>query len=131
MVYVDSCIPIYLVGADHPNKGRVIELATKLVNAREELVTSAETFQEIIHRYKAIADVEHLKIAYSALETIVSDVAAVDKTDVDQARTLAIEYQALSSRDCLHVAIMKRIECSRIWTFDKSFVDISKITVVN
>ncbi len=130
MVYVDSCIPMYLVGSDHPNKQRVIEVVSQLVHGREELVTSAEAFQEIIHRYKAIKDSEHLKIAYDALEAMVTKIVDVTKEDTDRARTLAIEYKELSSRDCLHVAIMNRSGCKRVWTFDKAFTVVSNITTI-
>lgn len=121
MIYVDSNIPMYLVGADHPHKQRVLTLVPRLLTARERLVTSAETFQELIHRYRALGDQEHLDAAYEALEAIVSDVAAVLKADVDEARSIAGRYPALSSRDCLHVAVMRRLDCVRIWSHDTGF----------
>ena len=121
MFYVDSNVPMYLVGADHPNKQRVVTLIARLLAAREQLVTSAKTFQEIIHRYRAVADPVHLGAAYEALETMVSSVADVTKADVDQARSLAGQHGALSSRDCLHVAVMRRVGCARIWSYDEGF----------
>ena len=54
MIFIDSNIPMYLVGAAHPNKDaarRVLELA---INRGERLVTSAEVMQEILHRYAAL-----------------------------------------------------------------------------
>src|SRR5688500_10831337 len=66
VIYVDSNVPMYLVGADHPNKTRTIELVAQLLSARERLITSAETFQEILHRYLAIGDRRHLDAAYEA-----------------------------------------------------------------
>lgn len=121
MIYVDSNVPMYLVGADHPNKTRVVELVPRFLTARESLVTSAEAFQEIVHRYLAIHDRTHLHAAYEALETMVASVAEVRKQDVDQARSLSAEHPSLSSRDCLHVAVMRRIGCSRIWSHDRAF----------
>ena len=121
MIYVDSNVPMYLVGADHPHKRRVVELVPQLLAARETLVTSAEAFQEIMHRYLAIRDLIHLGAAYEALEAMVSSVADVTKADVDQARSLVGVHPALSSRDCLHSAVMRRLGCTRIWTFDGAF----------
>ncbi len=121
MIYVDSNVPMYLVGADHPNKRRVIELVSQLISAREQLLTSAETFQEIIHRYRAIDDREHLSAAYEALEAMVSETTDITKQDVDEARAASGRYPELSSRDCLHVAAMRRLDCTTIWSYDHGF----------
>lgn len=121
MIFVDSNVPMYLVGAAHPNKQRVIEMVPRLLSAHEELVTSAEAFQEILHRYLALDDREHLNAAYDALATIVSQVADVTKPDVDAARFLSAEHPRLSSRDCLHVAVMERVGCRRVWSYDSGF----------
>ena len=121
MIYVDSNVPMYLVGAAHPNKERVIELTSQLLLAREVLVTSAETFQEILHRYRARRDPKHLAAAYEALEALVSRVVDVTKPDVDHARTLLARHPRPSSRDALHAAVMERLGCAKIWSHDGDF----------
>ena len=127
MIYVDSNVPMYLVGSEHPNKHRVIELVSQLLTAREQLVTSAETFQEILHRYRGLGDRDHLTAAYEALETMVSLTVDITKGDVDQARAATGRYPELSSRDCLHVAAIRRLECTTIWSYDKGFDVVSAI----
>jgi uncharacterized protein len=121
VIYIDSNVPMYLVGADHPNKRRVVELVPQLLSARERFVTSAETFQEIVHRYLAIRDRVHLNAAYEALESMVGLTAEVRKVDVDGARSVSADHPSLSSRDCLHVSIMRRLDCARIWSYDAAF----------
>jgi len=127
MIYVDSNVPMYLVGAEHTNKQRVIELTSQLLSARERLVTSAETFQEILHRYIALRDREHLNAAYEALEALVAGVVDVTKDDVDVARAVSGSYPGLSSRDCLHVAVMHRLGCSRLCSYDTGFSAVPAI----
>ena len=112
---------MYLVGGDHPLKQRVIELAPQLVASREVLVTSAEVFQEIVHRYLAIRNRSQLDAAYEALNTIVSAVFDVTKDDVDKARALSGEYIQLSSRDCVHIAVMRRVPTAKVWSYDENF----------
>lgn len=131
MIYVDSCIPMYLVGSDHPLKQRSIELVKNLLEAQEELIASAEVFQEIIHRYRTIRDLRFMSAAYEVLEELVSERCYVTKEDVDRARTLALQYESLSSRDCLHAAVMKRIDCNKIWTYDQGFDQIKSIRRVS
>lgn len=127
MIYVDSNVPMYLVGAEHPNKRRVLELVPQLLTARDVLVTSAETFQEILHRYLAIRDRHHLSAAYEALETMVTSVADVTKDDVDRARAVSGDHVSLSSRDCLHVAVMRRLACAKVWSYDSAFDVVGSI----
>jgi uncharacterized protein len=121
VIFVDSNVPMYLVGGDHALKRRVVELVPRLVTVREQLVTSAEVFQEIIHRFLAIRDRAQLNAAYEALETMVSMTFDVTKSDVDQARAMAAEYDGLSSRDCLHVAVMRRAGSVKVWSYDEGF----------
>jgi predicted nucleic acid-binding protein len=54
VVLVDSNIPMYLIGAAHPNKQLAEVVLRRLVNGERTLVTDAEVLQEILHRYTAI-----------------------------------------------------------------------------
>ena len=58
MIFIDSNIPMYLVGAHHPNKTRAIEVVDRLVRGDERLVTDVEVYQEILHRYTAIRRID-------------------------------------------------------------------------
>ena len=127
MIYVDSNVPMYLVGAEHPHKQRIVALVPQLLSARDQLVTSAETFQELLHHYRGLGDYEHLIASYEALEAMISLVTDVTKDDVDRALAHAGRYPALSSRDCLHLAVMQRIGCSDIWSYDTGFDAVGAI----
>lgn len=124
MIYVDSCIAMYIVGKDHPNKEKILSKIERLLFAGDELVTSAEAFQEIIHRYKALKDFKHLEAAYLTLEELVFRVLPVTKENLDLAYQYAIQYRNLSSRDCLHTAVMKQHRCESIWSYDTAFETI-------
>ncbi|MFN0171838.1 MAG: PIN domain-containing protein, partial [Bryobacteraceae bacterium] len=54
MIFVDSNVAMYLVGAAHPHKTDSQILLERLIAAGERLVTDAEVLQEILHRYTAI-----------------------------------------------------------------------------
>ena len=51
VILVDSNVPMYLVGAEHPLKFEARRLLEAAVASRERLVTDAEVLQEILHRY--------------------------------------------------------------------------------
>lgn len=121
MIFLDSNVPMYLVGGDHPLKRRVIEVVPRLVEAREQFATNAEVFQELIHRYVSIGNRAQLNAAFEALEAMVTATFDVTKSDVDDARSLSAEYERLSSRDCLHVAVMRRAGINTVWSYDAAY----------
>jgi len=122
---------MYIIGATHPNKSRVLQLTPQLLSGNEPLITSVEAFQEILHRYQHLKDNASLGRAYEVLEELVERVVDVTKNDIDQSRLFLAQYDGLSSRDCIHLAIMKREQAKRIWTFDSGFEQVAGIEVLN
>ena len=50
--------------------------------------------------------------------------------DVTAARDLVLAGTAPSARDAIHVAVMRRLDCTRILTFDRGFDEVPGITRV-
>lgn len=121
MIFVDANIPMYLVGAEHPNKLDAQRLLERALSAGERLVTDAEVLQEICHGYAAIGRRDAIQPAFDALLGVVDDVWAVARRDVETARDLLLQYGQLSARDALHVAVMRHHDVERIMTFDTGF----------
>ena len=71
MIFIDSNIPMYLVGASHPNKVLAQQGLEACIVHDERLVTDVEVYQEILHRYVAIARREAISPAFAALTGIV------------------------------------------------------------
>ena len=120
MILVDSNIPMYLVGGPHPNRERASELLELAISRRERLVTDAEVFQEILHRYVAINRRDAIKPAWKALRELVDEVYPIELEDVEATRRLVVATR-LTARDALHVAVMKRRGVAEILTFDTDF----------
>ena len=117
-VFVDSNIPMYLIGAPHPHKTLAREMLGHLVARGTPLVTDAEVFQEILHRYKAIRRPDAITAAFRLLEGIVDRVFAVGLADVQEARRTLLQHPDLSARDAVHAAVMKQHGLRRVFTFD-------------
>ena len=120
MIFVDSNVPMYLVGAEHPNKNIARRLLETAIEARERLVTDAEVLQEILHRYVAIDRRDAIEPATAALVGVIDEVYPIEESDVDRARRIVLTSR-LSARDAIHLAIMQRHEVPRILTFDRAF----------
>jgi predicted nucleic acid-binding protein len=127
MTLVDSNVPMYLVGAQHPHKVDARRWLEKLVVDGERLVSDAEVLQEILHRYTAIGRTDAISPALEAILSVVDEVFPVEKEDVIAARDTLVTVPSLSARDALHVAIMRRHRVGRILSFDRGFDGIPGI----
>ncbi len=109
------------MGAPHRHKVDAQRLLERAVLSGDKLVTSAEVFQEILHRYTAIGRRDAIQPAWDALTGVVAEVFAVEWADVSRAKAIVLERHSLSSRDALHAAVMERREVARIMSFDAGF----------
>jgi len=128
VIFVDSNIPMYLVGAPHPHKTDAQRLLEKLVMDRERLVTDAEVLQEILHRYAAINHRNAIQPAFDALLGVVDEVLPIDRVVVERAKQLVLAYQRVSARDAVHLAVMQLNGIGRILSFDSGFDGLPGIT---
>ena len=128
LVFIDSNVPMYLIGAEHPHKADARRLLDRLISERQRLVTSAEVLQEILHRYVAIDRRDAIQPAFDALLGVVDEVFPVDSRAVERAKTTVLGQRRLSSRDAVHIAVMGLHGVERIVSFDAGFDDVPGIT---
>jgi predicted nucleic acid-binding protein len=121
VILIDSNVPMYLVGADHPHKADAKQALERLVSRGERLVTNAEVFQEILHRFAAIDRRDAIGPTFDALRGVVDEVLAIEERDVTEAKNVLLESTNLSARDALHVAVMRRHRIPTIMSFDRGF----------
>ena len=121
MIFVDSNIPMYLVGGSHPHKLESQRLLEACISGGERLVTDAEVLQEILHRYVAIDRRDAIQPAFDALLGVVDEVLPVELADVDRAKAIVLGNTRLSARDAIHLAVMERRGVVRIMSFDAGF----------
>ncbi len=121
MIFIDSNVPMYVVGAPHPNKDRVLALLAQFAGDRERLVTDVEVYQEILHRYTAIRRLDAIDVAFRSLDAITDEILPFGISEVRAAKGLLDTVEGLSARDALHVAVMRRAGIHRILSFDRGF----------
>ena len=128
MVFIDANVPMYLVGAAHPNKVDAQRRLDALVTHRVRLVTDAEVLTEILHRYTSIERRGGIQPAIDALLGIVDEVFPIDRENVERAKQLVLQYPTLSVRAALHVATMQRHDIENVLSFDPAFDRIPGLT---
>ncbi|MBD0330654.1 MAG: type II toxin-antitoxin system VapC family toxin [Thermoleophilia bacterium] len=121
MIFVDSNVPMYLVGARHPHKLDAVRLVERALSAGERLVTDAEVLQEICHRYAALRRRDMLQPTFDAVLGLVDEVLPIERADVEAAKDILLRYESLSARDAVHAAVMDRHGIARIMSFDRGF----------
>jgi len=129
VIFVDSNIPLYLLGARHPNKRRARELLDDCFDANERLVTDVEVLQEILHRYTAIDRRDAIQPAFDVLTGIVDEFFPLGVEELEGAKQIALTT-TLSARDALHLEVMRTHHLDRILSFDSDFDQISVISRV-
>jgi len=128
MIFIDSNIPMYLIGSPHPHKSDARRLLERYVAEKTALVTDAEVLQEILHRYAAINRRQDIRPAFDALLSIVEEVYSIERTDVEKAHHLMLGKLKVSARDALHKAVMERNGIKLIMSFDADFDNLPGLT---
>jgi predicted nucleic acid-binding protein len=121
LIFIDSNIPMYLIGAAHPHKADAQLLLERLIVSGQRLVTDAEVLQEILHRYTAIHKREAIRPAFQAILDLVDDVMAIEKPDVLRAGEIVQHRIKMSARDSVHIAVMERHGIHSVLSFDADF----------
>jgi predicted nucleic acid-binding protein len=121
VIFVDSNVPMYLVGMDHPHKAVARRRLEQAIVDNEPLVSDVEVLQELLHRYVAIGRRDAIGPAWDALLGVVDVVHPIELEDVTRARRLTETAAGLSARDAVHLAVMQRRGIARILTFDAGF----------
>jgi hypothetical protein len=84
VIFIDSNIPMYLVGEEHPHKVDARRLLERLIAKDERLVTDAEVLLEILHRYTAIDRKDAIQPAFDAIVGIVDEVLPIEAAEKNE-----------------------------------------------
>ena len=121
MIFLDSNIPMYLVGAPHPHKTEAHILVEEAIASRDRLITDAEVLQEILHRYSAMRRRDDIATALRVTLGLVDEVLPMQERDVLRAGEILRLSESWSARDAIHIAVMERHGIQRIMSFDRDF----------
>jgi hypothetical protein len=121
VIFIDSCVPMYLVGASHRHKVEAQRALERLLGQHERLVTDAEVLQEILHRYTVVDRRDAIQPAFNALLEVTDEVLPVDLAAVQRASALVVRRPRLSARVALHAVVMQAHGIAQVLSFDNTF----------
>ncbi len=120
-VFIDSNIPMYVSGGDHPHREPSRRLLDRVRKRQVEAFTSTEVLQEILYRYSALGRSEFGRELYDLFVEVCPVVLSVTLADTDRARDLLVAVEAISAREAVHAGVMLNHEIEWIATFDAGF----------
>lgn len=126
-VLLDSNIPMYAAGAEHPYRRPCQQILQRALAGDLHAVTNVEVHQEILHRYLALRLPEKAREVSEDFEALVPTVLGLSLDDIRQARELALRYPQLPARDLLHVAVMLNHGIPVIVTADRHFDAVREV----
>lgn len=121
MVFVDSNVPMYVAGGEHPLRDRALRFLTRARAGEIELCTSTEVLQEILYRYIGLGRPDMAEAVYDLFVAQCAVVYPVTLAETDRAKRLLRGPQGISVRDAVHAAVMIEHQLVDIATFDRGF----------
>jgi len=124
LIFVDSNIPMYVAGREHPNRDPARRFLENARSGSADLCTSVEVLQEILHRYVGLKRPDLAAEVYELFIEVCPVVLPVTLPDTDRAKGLIEGVTGISVRDAIHAAVMFNNEIAEIATFDSGFDQI-------
>jgi uncharacterized protein len=121
MVFVDSNVPMYVAGREHPLRDRALRFLAGARAGDIEICTSTEVLQEILYRYVALKRRDLAGSVYDLFAQLCPVVLPVTLADTDRARRLIGDVPGIDVRDAVHAAVMLNHDVTTIATFDEGF----------
>jgi hypothetical protein len=126
--FIDSNIPMYARGAEHPLKAPCVAVLSQLARGQVAGIVSVEVIQEIVHRYTSIGRRDLAQQVVDRFLVVVPAVLPVTPADMRLMLTYLAEFPGLSARDLLHVAVMVNNGIQAIISTDTDFDRVPHIT---
>jgi len=121
MVFVDSNIPMYVAGRDHPLRDPARRFLARAQDGELDICTSTEVLQEILYRYSALKRLDLAASVYDLFVQLCPTVLPVALADTDRAKALLVGLPGTTARDAVHAAVMLNHDIEEIATFDEGF----------
>lgn len=130
MIFVDSNIPMYVAGRDHPLRDPARRFLERARGGELDICTSTEVLQEILYRYTALKRPDLAASVYDLFVQICPTVLPITLADTDRAKALVPTAGDISVRDAVHAAVMFNHNLTEIATFDTGFDRIEGVARV-
>lgn len=119
MILIDTNIFMYAAGKDSPQKLPCQRFLERIVSGEGPATcTNTEVLQEILQRYRSLKIPEVGFQIFDAVTHLGIPILAVTDRAMAEARRLLEEYPALSTRDGVHLGVMREHGMEEVLSYD-------------
>lgn len=125
MILIDTNIFMYAAGKESPQRLPCQQFLERIVDGEgPEACTDTEVLQEILHRYRSLKIPEVGFRIFDAMTHLGIPVLAVTDRAMTEARRLLEEHPVLSTRDCVHLGVMREHGIEEVLSYDGGFSEV-------
>lgn len=125
MILIDANIFMYAAGRESPQKEPCQRFLERIVSGKGPATcTDSEVLQEILHRYRSLKIPEVGFQLFDAVTHLGIPILAVTDRSMTEARRILAEYPSLSTRDGVHLGVMREHGIEKILSYDQGFSDV-------
>ena len=126
MILVDANIFMYTAGRESPQRLPCQRFLEKIVTGEGPTVcTDAEVLQEILHRYRSLKLPEIGFQLFDAVTHLGIPILAVTDRSMAEARALLEAHPGLSTRDGVHLGVMREHGLEEVLSYDRGLSEVS------
>ena len=126
MILIDTNIFMYAAGKESPQKLPCQRFLERIVDGEGPAAcTDTEVLQEILHRYRSLKTPEVGFRLFDAVTHLGIPILAVTDRAMAEARRLLEDYPLLSTRDGVHLGVMREHGIEEVLSYDGGFSDVS------
>jgi len=130
-VFLDTNVALYLIGNDNPFRPSCARLLRAAAEHAFPAFSDAEVIQEIAYQTSGRGRRLAGLILAEKFMAAVGSILPVTAEDMAEALAILREYERLSPRDAVHLAVMRRHDITHIVTADRHFLAVPGITVLD
>jgi predicted nucleic acid-binding protein len=125
VILIDANIFMYAAGRESPQRLPCQRFLDRIVAGEAAAAcTNTEILQEILHRYRNLKTPEVGFQLFDAVTHLGIPILSVTDRAMLEARRLLETYPSLSTRDGVHVGVMREHGIEEVLSYDRGFSDV-------
>jgi predicted nucleic acid-binding protein len=126
VILIDANIFMYAAGRESPQRLPCQRFLEKTVAGEGRAAcTDAEVLQEILHRYRSLKIPEIGFQLFDAVAQLGIPILAVTDRSLREARKLLEDHPGLSTRDGIHLGVMREHGIEEVLSYDRGLSQVS------
>ncbi len=125
MILIDANVFMYAAGRESPQRRACQRVLDRIVAGKDQgACTDAEVLQEILHRYRSLQLPETGFQLFDLILQLGLPILAVTEGALREARAILSRHPSLSTRDAVHLGVMREHGLDEILSYDRGFSQV-------